>query len=235
MIRTSTGSPSQVWAIVPVKQLSRAKQRLSAVLSGQERIALARAMLHDVLATLSATPELAGILVVTGDTTVARIAAQFGAAVVGDVIEAGVNAAVQHGLRAPEVASAGVLIVPADIPFATPVDLQAVLAGLDHTPVVLAPAWSDGGTNALAMCQRDLVVPSFGSDSCARHQALARSAGLACGIVRLEGLGRDIDGADDLMPPVIARPSSQTARLLLELKMAKRLADAALSVSGRPV
>jgi len=234
MTRTSTDGASQVWAIVPVKQLSRAKQRLSAVLSAQERIALARAMLHDVLATLSATPELAGVLVVSGDTTVARVAAQCGAAVVGDVMEAGVNAAVQHGLRAPAVSDAGVLIIPADIPFATPADLQRVLAGLRDAHVVLAPASSDGGTNALAMRRRDLMAPSFGHDSFVRHQALARSAGLACGIVRLEGLGQDIDGPDDLVVPLTARPSSQTAQLLLELKMAKRLPDAVLS-AGRQV
>ena len=232
MTRTSTDSASQVWAIVPVKQLSRAKQRLSAVLSAQERIALARAMSYDVLATLSATPGLSGILVVTGDTTVARLAAQFGAAVVGDVMEAGVNAAVQHGLRSPDVSDAGVLIVPADIPFATPADLQSMLAGLADAHVVLAPASSDGGTNALAMRRRDLIAPSFGDDSFVRHQALARGAGLTCGIVRLEGLGRDIDGPGDLVIPGTARPSSQTAQLLLELKMAKRLPDAVLS-AGR--
>jgi len=139
MTRTSTDSASQVWAIVPVKQLSRAKQRLSAVLSAQERIALARAMSYDVLATLSATPGLSGILVVTGDTTVVRLAAQFGAVVVGDVMEAGVNAAVAHGLRAPDVSDAAVLIVPADIPFATPADLQSVLAGLADAHVCWRP------------------------------------------------------------------------------------------------
>jgi 2-phospho-L-lactate guanylyltransferase len=232
MTRTGTDGAPQVWAIVPVKQLSRAKQRLSVVLSAQERIALVRAMLHDVLATLSATPELNGILVVTGDTAVARLAAQFDAAVVGDVMEAGVNAAVQHGLRAPQVSDAGVLIVPADIPFATPADLQSVLSGLRDAHVVLAPASSDGGTNALAMRRRDLIAPSFGNDSFVRHQALARSAGLACDVVRLEGLGQDIDGPCDLVIPGTARPSSQTAQFLLELKVAKRLPDAVLS-AGR--
>jgi len=231
-MRTSTDA-LVVWAIVPVKQLSCAKQRLSAVLSAPERIALAHAMLHDVLTTLSATPELAGILVVTGDITVAHVAARFGATVIGEALEAGVNAAVQLGLRAPEVSSTGVLIVPADIPFVRPTDLQSVLAGLSHAHVVLAPATSDGGTNALAMRRRDLIAPSFGSGSFARHQALAQKAGWACGIVRLEGLGRDIDGPDDLVIPLAARPSSHTAQLMLELNVANRLPKGVLSSAGR--
>lgn len=228
MMRSGNDSASQVWAIVPVKQLGRAKQRLSAVLSAQERIALARAMTQDVLTTLSATPELDGILVVTGDTTVTRLAARFGAAMIGDMMEAGVNAAVRHGLRAPQISDAGVLIVPADIPFATPADLHSVLSGLRDADVVLAPAASDGGTNALAMRRRDLIVPGFGTDSFMRHQALARNAGLACDVVRREGLGQDIDNPCDLVIPGTPSPSSQTAQLLLELKMATRLPDVVL-------
>jgi 2-phospho-L-lactate guanylyltransferase len=224
MMRTRAGNPANVWAIVPVKQLSRAKQRLAPVLSGQQRIALARAMLHDVLTTLSCTPGLAGILVATCDAAAARVAAQFGARLVDNVMETGINAAVRSALRVPEVTSAGVLIVPADIPFATPADMQAALAALDHTPVVLAPALSDGGTNALAMCRRDLIAPTFGTDSFARHQALAQRAGLACGIIRSEGLGRDIDGPDDLVLRAAAQPGSRAAQLLAEFKVARRSA-----------
>lgn len=212
------------WAIVPVKQLSRAKQRLSPVLSGEQRVALAKAMLHDVLAALTAVPELSGILVVTGDAAAARLAARFGARVVDDVMEAGINHALQQALRASEVSSAGVLIVPADIPFVTPAELQAVVAELDHAPIVLTPASSDGGTNALAMRRRDLMTPCFGRDSFMRHQALARSSGHACSIVRAEGLGHDIDDPGDLMWPVMASSSLQTVQLLTELRAGARLA-----------
>lgn len=221
-----------VWAIVPVKQLSRAKQRLAPVLSAEQRIALARAMLQDVLTSLSSTPELAGILVVTGDVTAARLATQSGARVVDDVMEAGINAAVQHAMRAPELASSGVLIVPADIPFVTPADLRMVLAALDDAPVVLAPALSDGGTNALAMRACGLIAPSFGHDSFTQHQALARRAGLACSVIRVEGLGHDIDGPDDLMLPAAALATSQTAQLLAEFRMVRHIATPA---TGRHV
>jgi 2-phospho-L-lactate guanylyltransferase len=233
MTRPNPEGQSNIWAVVPVKRLGLAKQRLAPVLSRSERAELARTMLHDVLTTLCATPQLAGIIVVSGDPAVAKLATLFDARVVGDVMESGVNAAVLQGLRTPDPSSAGVLVIPADVPFATAADLQAVIAQLGHFPIVLAPALSDGGTNTLAMRRPDLIAPSFGDDSFARHQALARDAGLGCGIVRSEGLGRDIDYPSDLVPCTESKKFSLTAVLLAEFKLADRPGVTAFPVSKR--
>jgi 2-phospho-L-lactate/phosphoenolpyruvate guanylyltransferase len=223
MMRTSTEGPSKIWAIVPVKRLSLAKQRLSPVLSRSERAELVRTMLHDVLTTLCATPDLAGIIVVSGDPMVAKLATLFDARVVGDVMETGVNAAVQQGLRTLEALSAGALILPADVPFATASDLQAVIGELGHYPMVLAPALSDGGTNALAMRQPNLITPSFGDGN----------GGVGCGIVRTEGLGRDIDYPNDLAREAGSKKLSLTAALLAEFNVADRLGITEFPVSIR--
>ena len=222
-----------IWAIVPVKRLGLAKARLAPVLSRSERAELARTMLHDVLTTLCATPQLAGIVVVSGDPTVAKLATLFDARVVADVIESGVNSAVQQGLKTLDVSSAGALVVPADVPFATAIDVRAVIRELDQHPIVLVPALSDGGTNALAMRRPDLIAPSFGDDSFARHQALARDAGLGCGVVRSEGLGRDIDDPCDLVPWAGSKKFSLTAALLAEFRLPDRPCVTAFPVSKR--
>ena len=47
-----------VWAVVPVKELDQAKERLAAVLTPEGRRALMLAMLEDVLAALAMTPSL---------------------------------------------------------------------------------------------------------------------------------------------------------------------------------
>lgn len=229
----STADRPNIWAIVPVKRLGLAKARLAPVLSRSERAELARTMLHDVLTMLCATPPLAGIVVVSGDPTVAKLAALFDARVVADVIESGVNSAVRQGLKTLDASSAGALVVPADVPFATSVDLQVVIRELDQHPIVLVPALSDGGTNTLAMRRPDLIVPSFGDGSFARHQALARDAGLGCSIVRSEGLGRDIDCPRDLVPWTGSKKFSLTAALMAELKLVDRPGVTAFPVSKR--
>jgi 2-phospho-L-lactate/phosphoenolpyruvate guanylyltransferase len=230
-MQRSAECPREVWAIVPVKRLSRAKQRLAPVLSRDERARLVCAMLQDVLTTLHAVPNLGGILVVSGDPIAAKLAKEFDARIVDDILEAGVNAAVGQGLYALGVPSAGALIVPADVPFATIGDIEAVLGELGRNPIVLAPALSDGGTNALAMRRADLLAPSFGEDSFARHQALARDEGVGCGIVRTYGLGRDIDCPGDLVPWGGSKTSSLTSTWLAEFKLTQGLGAAALRVS----
>jgi 2-phospho-L-lactate guanylyltransferase len=52
-------SRNGIWAVVPVKDIRDAKQRLASVLAPHERAALFRAMLHDVLSALSGAEGLA--------------------------------------------------------------------------------------------------------------------------------------------------------------------------------
>jgi 2-phospho-L-lactate guanylyltransferase len=141
----------------------------------------------------------------------------------GGAVECGLNAAVRAGLQAIRGGSRSALIVPADVPFVAPAELRAVIAALAHHPIVLTPATSDGGTNALAMRAPDLMAPCFGEDSCGRHQACARAGGLGFSVVRAAGLGHDIDRPRDLIFSADLGGTTQTAALLAELNVAARL------------
>ena len=216
-------SDFDTWGLVPVKRLSRAKCRLGDVLSEAERARLAKAMLLDVLGNLRAATSLAGIAVVTADPDVLTIARTFGAATIFDARESGVNEAVRRGLDAFLVDRRRVLVVPADIPFARPSEFDSLVELLEYNPVVLAPALSDGGTNALAMRSPDLIPPQFGEDSFDLHRSVARQRSLCCGVLRSEGIGRDIDRVTDL-GPYLRSPADAglTSSLLRELDLAGR-------------
>ena len=54
-----------MWAVLPAKNFTDAKQRLGGVLNAEERTALFAAMFEDVLSTLVRVPGLDGVLVVT--------------------------------------------------------------------------------------------------------------------------------------------------------------------------
>src|SRR5690348_10510844 len=131
-----TDTLPDVWAVLPVKRLDVAKQRLAPVLSNAERMMLARTMLHDVLLTLAATPELRGIVVVSSDRMAEELARQFDARVASDLSETGVNEAVRQGMKFLNP-NAAPLVVPADVPFATVGEMQTVIANLREYPVVL--------------------------------------------------------------------------------------------------
>lgn len=66
--------------------------------------------------------------------------------------------------------------------------------------VVVVPDRHGTGTNALLLSPPDVMVPSFGAGSFARHSALARSAGALVRVVELPSLALDVDAPEDLEP-----------------------------------
>src|SRR2546423_15352797 len=105
-----------VWAVVPVKELDRAKERLAPVLPPERRRALMLAMLEDVLTALAATPGLDGLAVVTVDAVARRLAEHYGARIIGIGARdghSGAGAAAARMLAAK--GCAGLLTVPGGI------------------------------------------------------------------------------------------------------------------------
>jgi len=185
-------------AVLPVKRFSRAKQRLGESVADQLRMALAGAMVADVLHALSRTASLSCTIVVTGEESVAGAARALGAIVVEDEAESSQSAAAALGIeRALAEGVQRVLCVPGDCPALDPAELQELLG--EHGPeVVIIPDRHGSGTNGLLLAPPTAIAPSFGPESCERHLALARAAGAACGVARLPSLLLDIDTGADL-------------------------------------
>jgi len=189
-----------MWAVVPAKDLAEAKQRLAGVLTREERQGLAMAMFEDVLTTLSSVSALAGTIVVTREAAFAATARSFSARVIADLRHEGPSAAIT--LAAKELATegaAGMLAIPADVPLATTAEI-AEIAG-EPTPrpaVTLVPALADMGTNAIALTPSDAIPIRFGKQSFFQHLEAALERGLAPRILRLPGIGLDIDRPQDL-------------------------------------
>jgi 2-phospho-L-lactate guanylyltransferase len=199
-------------AILPVKRFDRAKQRLGVSVGEPLRRELARAMVGDVLLALARTESIERTIVVTREDSVVGAAHRLGALVVTDAVEEGQSAAVTLGVN---VALAGgierVLCVPGDCPALDPAELESLLAdrpgrrraGNDAGPrfqpaVIVLPDRHGTGTNGLLLTPPDVIAPSFGPDSCERHRALARAAGVACEVRRIPSLLLDIDTGEDL-------------------------------------
>lgn len=188
-----------VWALIPVRAFASAKTRLATVLDPSEREELARAMLGDVLAVLTRSKRLDGILLVSGDGEVARFGADYGVATLMDPIDAGTNAAVQLGLDHLKSVEAGrCVIVQSDIPFLSDAEFASVLDALDAAPVAIVPAIRDRGTNVLALSRPDIMAPAFGERSFDRHMAVAAALGIDISVLDLPGAGHDIDLPADL-------------------------------------
>ena len=184
-------------AILPVKSFGTAKQRLSGSLGAGARQALARAMFSDVLSSLRRVPGLDDVVVVTADRVAEAASAADRVPALPDTVQAGQSEAALIGVRH---ALAGgydrVLLVPGDTPLLQPGDLAGLLA-VTHA-VVIVPDRHGTGTNALVLTPPDVIEPSFGPDSRARHVAAAQAAGVPYAVTEVPSLALDVDTPEDL-------------------------------------
>jgi 2-phospho-L-lactate guanylyltransferase len=208
---------TDIWAVVPVKVTADAKQRLERALAPELRRRLALAMVEDVLAALAAAPGLRGIVVVTVDPTARDLAGRYGARVLTDGAEAGQTGAVAAaaGVLGREGRGA-MLTIPGDVPLITHEEVGQIIAAHDRVPdFVIAPAHDERGSNAILCAPPEAVPLTFGDDSFLPHLQAARRAGLAPKILRLPGIGLDIDHPRDLAA-FLKIPSATRARALLQ-------------------
>ena len=188
-------------AILPIKSFGAAKQRLSSLLGGGSRQALAQAMFSDVLASLGHVPDLDGVAVVTANRVAQDAALRTGVTLLGDTEEAGQSAAVQIGLRhALENGYERALLVPGDTPLVDPLEVAAMLdrSDEDKTTVTIVPDRHGEGTNALLLDLPAAIVPAFGPGSLERHRAAAQAAGAAHRVDSVPSLALDVDTPEDL-------------------------------------
>ncbi len=188
------------WAILPVKEMVGAKQRLAHLLSPEERVALMQVMLRDVLAALSAAQGLAGIAMVTLDPWAQALAQQYGALIITEGAREGHTGAVTAAasvLQAEGVAA--ILTLPGDIPAVKTSEIEALIAAAVTSPFfIITPAHDEQGSNAILLSPPDAVKLRFGEDSYFPHLAVARAAGIAPQILRLPGIAMDIDHPADI-------------------------------------
>lgn len=189
-----------IWAVVPVKELDGAKQRLAGLLTPPQRSALAEVMAGEVLDAVAAARGLAGLVVVTLDPGITVLAARLGARIVADGARDGHTGSVTAAIRMlAREGRGGMMAMPGDIPAVTAGELEAVLAAQAAAPsFTIAPAHDDLGSNAVLCSPADSVPLRFGDNSFFPHLDAARRCGIEPVVVRRPGIAMDIDHPVDL-------------------------------------
>lgn len=227
-------------AVIPIKQLEDAKQRLSGLLNSDERMRLFQAMVEDVLTAVEACTYIDSIVVVTDDLAVAELARSFGAEIRPEPDTPGLIEAVTE--TGKQLAAEGVgcmLFLPGDVPLVTPEELEVVLEGFgmsDQPEFMIVPASDLGGSNCVACSPPDCMSFGFGVDSFRKHIGLARERNIDPQVAKLPGIGLDIDTPSDiseLMAEVErstqgrgGRTAYSTVRVLEEIGIKRRLEEA---------
>lgn len=189
-------------AVIPIKQLSNAKQRLSGLLDPAERQGLFAAMVQDVLTAVEACAAIDQVLVVTDDDEVAELARSYGARIMPEPPQPGLIEAVTQAGR--QLATEGIRVMvflPGDVPLVSADELAVVLEGMgvsDQPEFLIVPAADLGGSNCVVVSPPDCMTFGFGEDSFRRHIGLAKERGINPMVAKLPGLGLDVDTPEDL-------------------------------------
>ena len=201
--------------LIPIKNLANAKQRLSPVLTNDERQELARAMCADVLSTVAAWQFRSEVAVVTSDPFAVALAERFGFEVIRDdenpgetgAIEAATNTCIDRGAQST-------LVIPADIPLIEVHELQEITVAAPPRGALLVPDGAGRGTNAAFRSPANLFPLHFGNDSFLPHMAAAKATGLPCVVLKLPGIALDLDRPEDLFALAAANGNRQSQKLV---------------------
>lgn len=185
-----------LFVVVPVKDLGRAKSRLSPALDPVERVDLTLHMLDHVLTTLRKAC-VENVCVVSPDNAVLDIARERGASSLFQESR-GLNPALEEArIWTIRQGASTLLVLPADLPLLTAPDILALLE--ESKPgVEISPDKVRTGTNALLLQPPDALPFAFGPGSFETHCRLARERGLEVNVRDLPNLAFDLDTAEDL-------------------------------------
>jgi 2-phospho-L-lactate guanylyltransferase len=206
--------------LIPVKDLSFAKQRLAAVLDQSRRTQLAQAMLEDVLDAVSALPARLPVALVTSDEFASELAGRYGFEVIPDLENLGETHAITMATALCRRRGADfTLVLPGDIPLVTAGEITAVLDAAPDEGCVLVPAADGRGSNAILRRPCDLIPLCFGNDSFLPHRAAAQATGKPCVVLEILGIALDVDRAAEIALLLRHKPVTRTQRLLRAWKL----------------
>lgn len=207
--------------LVPVKNLSGAKQRLASLFDQPTRTELAQAMLFDVLETLGTWTDCPEVGIVTSDPFAIQLADQFQFSVIPDNANRSETDAIEMATRFCETERVdSTLVIPGDIPLIQSSELERILQSAPAEGSVLVRAADARGTNAIFRRPAGLFPARFGNDSFEPHHAAAKATGKPCVVLSLPGIALDVDTPADLRALAAAPGQTHAQRLVRQWQLA---------------
>jgi 2-phospho-L-lactate guanylyltransferase len=239
-------------ALIPVRSIAGAKNRLAAALDATARRRLTLAMLADMVAAARSARSLHRTYVLSADAELLDHAAELGADVLREHADATLGAGPDPGAPAPwrraagglnaavawaarRLAASGVerlITIPGDVPLMSGADVDALFAASTPGSVVLAPSASGTGTNALLTSPPDLIAPRFEGASLAAHRRACEATGVRCTTVCAPSFALDVDTLEDLHALASSSADRESPRVAAALLAPARAAAAAVALAA---
>ena len=213
-----------MWAVIPVKQISQAKQRLSPILSKEERKDFFSAMLEDVLSMMVKIDFFKKIILATNCPHAISIAVRHGITHFETGPDDGLNQAagetvnhlLENGIR-------DMFLIPADIPLITEEEINSVLKAHPSAPsLTIIPSRDKLGSNCIILSPPSRMPLKFGPESYFRHLEIAKTNGLKVNPMEFTGFGLDIDEPKDLFELLKVKGNTRSQKYIRHLNLVIR-------------
>ena len=157
-------------------------------------------MLEEILHTISISPHIEKIVIVTKEEKAVKMGAKFNAIVIRDEKEESVNSAVALADKyLVENNFHASIVFPQDIPFIKTQDIDFMLNYKMHPNfAIIVPSRRFDGTNALMRMPVDLMKTHYDEDSYKIHMSTAKEHTLNVAMVFVKRIMWDIDNTEDL-------------------------------------
>src|SRR5271169_4891917 len=209
--------------LIPVKNLTNAKQRLADALDQAQRSQLAEAMLRDVMTAAAGVTDRLDVYLVTGDSRAQAMAAEFHFGMIEDTRNESETAAIEMATAWCEAKQYDTTIVmPGDIPLITSAELHDVLNAAPAEGAVFVPAYDRRGSNCILRRPASLIPLRFGNDSFLPHCEAMKRTGKELVILEMPGIGLDIDNPHELEMLVQRDGDTHAQRLLRSWGIGRR-------------
>jgi 2-phospho-L-lactate guanylyltransferase len=210
------------YILIPVKDLTRAKQRLASLMSQAERTRLAWVMLENTFAAAARARNADRIAVVTLYPPAIELAEKYGMEIILETEQVSESASVDFGSReAGRRGATAVLRLPIDLPLVQTQDIETILDR--DSDVVIVPSRDGTGTNAILRRPPDLFPSRFGPGSLARHLEEAKRLQASREILRLPRIALDVDEPEDVAELLERGRGALIYEMLAEMEIPRRL------------
>ncbi len=187
--------------IIPVKNLSNSKNRLSKILGGYQRQLLVLVMLEDIIRELSNSDYINKIYILTDDEVLKKTVFNSNVVVVIQEYGLDINTSIKTFLNNVygEVNSQPVIIIPSDIPLIKCETVEEIIKKISQTKrsVIISPA-HDNGTNLIALPANRIINFHYGANSFREHVTEILNTGLNPLIYDTADLELDLDTPEDV-------------------------------------
>jgi len=205
-------------AIVPLHIPRLSKARLSKVFNREERARLTLTMLDHVLSTLHGAHTISSVTVVSADRNVRRKVERTGARFIWEGRNRGLNSAITLAQRRLKIEdNSSILVIHADLPTLSPIEVDSFVKAARRYEIGIGPSKDGAGTNALFLKTPNLISTAFGRRSFDKHLRLVRRKSLRHKIIRLRGIGFDLDNTNDLRKLIRSPAGNDVAEFVRKL------------------